>query len=275
MTEVPSRRTPGTPCWVSLMAHRADLARDFYGALFGWEFVPGPPTLGPYALAELDGRRIAGIGEGTPEPHRPVSWTTMFAADDVDETAELIRECGGTVGVGPLQVNDEGRLAIAVDPSGAVFGVWQGGLLSGADVTGEPGSLAWSELMTREASLVGKFYEAVFGFDSPTPSAADAETDAHTDSAVDSTTGPDTDRIVLRVDGRPVAGVRGVGNRLPRDRGAHWLTYFAVADTDTAAERVTALGGRVTEPPHTTSQGRAATVTDPEGAAFTLLAAGT
>jgi hypothetical protein len=237
------------------MAHRADLARDFYGALFGWEFVRGPQQFGDYVLAELDGQRIAGIGEGTPEPRRPVSWTTMLAADDVDLAAELVRECGGTVGVGPLQVDDEGRLAIAVDPSGAVFGIWQGGLLSGADVTGEPGSLAWSELLTREASLVGKFYEAVFGFD--------AAAAAHEE--------PDTDRIVLRIDGRPVAGIRGVGNRLPRDRGAHWMTYFAVADTDAAAERVTALGGRVIEPPHTTSQGRAATVADPEGAAFSLI----
>src|SRR5882757_5349238 len=123
MTEVPNRRPPGTPCWASLQAQRADQAQDFYGALFGWEFAPGPPELGRYLLALLDGQRVAGIGGGAAEPHRPVAWTTMFAADDVDHTAELIRECGGTLGLGPLNAGAEGRLAVGVDPSGAVFGV--------------------------------------------------------------------------------------------------------------------------------------------------------
>lgn len=261
MTHVPSRRPPGTPCWASLMAHRGDLAQDFYGALFGWEFVPGPPQLGTYLLAELRGKRVAGLGEGPAEPHRPVSWATLLAADDVDHTAELVRECGGTVGIGPLNAGDEGRLAIAVDPSGAVFGIWQGGLLSGAEVTGEPGTPVWSELLTQDSSLVGTFYEAVFGFGlGPQPAAAAARP-----------ADGDPDRIVLRVGDRPVAGIHGVGRRLPRERGAHWMTYFAVADADAAACRVTELGGRLLDPPHDSVHGRAATVTDPEGAPFTVV----
>ncbi|WNI18428.1 hypothetical protein [Actinacidiphila sp. ITFR-21] len=56
MTEVPSRRSPGTPCWASLMAERAERAQDFHGALFGWEFAPGPPQLGRYTLAPPDPR---------------------------------------------------------------------------------------------------------------------------------------------------------------------------------------------------------------------------
>jgi uncharacterized protein len=255
MTDLPSRRPPGTPCWASLMAHRADRAQDFYGALFGWEFVPGPRQLGPYMIAVRDGRRIAGIGEGSAEPHRPVSWTTMFASDDVDTAAELVRECAGTLGIGPLNANEEGRMAIAVDPSGAVFGIWQGARLPGADVTGVPGTVAWSELTTRDSSLVGKFYQAVLG----------VEAQAATDGGAD--------RMVLKVGGEAVAGVRGVGRDLPRDRGAHWMTYFAVADTDAATARAAELGARVLEPPCASRHGRMATVADPEGAAFALVSA--
>ena len=53
----------------------------------------------------------------------------------------------------------------------------------------------------------------------------------------------DFDYVTLHIGGRPVAGIHGVGNALPRDRGPHWLTYFEVADTDEAADRVIELGG--------------------------------
>jgi predicted enzyme related to lactoylglutathione lyase len=236
------------------MAHRVERALEFYGALFDWEFVAGPRQLGPYRIAVRDGRRVAGIGEGDAEPHRPVAWTTMLASDGVDEAAELVRECGGTVGIGPLNAGEEGRLAIAVDPSGAVFGIWLGGRLPGAEAAGEPGTVAWSELLTRDAALVAKFYQTVFGLGVRGPREG----------------GPD--RLVLDAAGQPVAGVRGLGRDLPRERGAHWMTSFAVADTDAAAARAADLGARVLEPPRDSRHGRLATVADPEGAAFSLIA---
>lgn len=252
------RRAPGTPCWTSLMAHRADQAREFYGALFGWEFTPGPPQLGAYTLAEKDGRKVAGIGEKPAQPH-PVSWTTMLAADDVDLAAESVRECGGTVGIGPLNAGEDGRVAIAVDPAGAVFGIWQAGTFAGAEAAGEPGSVAWSELVTYEAGLAGKFYGAVFGLEPADGVPADTEV-------------PDEERVVLRADGRAVAGIRGAGRDLPRDRGAHWTTAFAVPDVPAAADLAVRLGGRLVAAPAAGPRGVAATVADPEGAPFTLLA---
>jgi hypothetical protein len=235
------------------MAQRTDRAQDFYGALMGWEFAPGPRELGRYVLAELAGRRVAGIGEGAAEPHRPVSWTTMFAADDVDEAAELVRERGGTVGLGPLNAGEDGRLAVAVDPSGAVFGIWQGGRMAGADLTGEPGTVAWNELVTQKSSLVGPFYQGVFGF------------------GAEPSYGSLADRLLLTVDGHPMAGVHGVGRRLARDRGAHWMTYFEVSDVHAVADHATALGGHVLEPLHTSRHGSMITLADPEGAAFSII----
>lgn len=49
------------------------------------------------------------------------------------------------------------------------------------------------------------------------------------------------------------------------------MTYFEVEDADTAAAQVQRLGGRVVQPPREGLTGRVATVTDPEGAVFTLL----
>jgi predicted enzyme related to lactoylglutathione lyase len=237
--------------------HRADRARGFYGALFGWEFEPGPARPGTYTLAVLGGRWVAAIADGPAEPHRPAAWTPMLAADDVDAAAESVRACGGTVGVGPLNADGEGRFALAVDPSGAVFGIWRGERPPGADLTGVPGAVpgavAWNELWTWEASLVAKFYQSVFGHGTEPPG----------DS------GPD--RVVLTAGGRAVAGIRGMGTRLPRDRGAHWMTYFGAADADEAARRAVRLGGRVVDPPADAPYGRVATLADPTGAAFALV----
>jgi predicted enzyme related to lactoylglutathione lyase len=235
------------------MVHGLTATQDFYGALFGWEFVPGPRQLGPYVQALLDGHEVAGIGELPPDRHLTVAWTPYLASEDVDATAETVRLCGGTVGVGPLDAAEAGRLAIASDPTGAVFGIWQATAHTGTGVTGVPGTPAWNELVTYDSTGVGKFYRTLFGYEEePVVSA-------------------DFDYVTLHLDGSPVAGIHGVGNALPRDRGPHWMTYFEVADTDEALRRVTDLGGHTLEPPHDSPHGRVATVADPEGAMFSVI----
>ncbi|MEW1719188.1 VOC family protein [Streptomyces sp. NPDC093109] len=253
MTEAAIRRTPGTPCWVSLMVHGLTATEEFYHALFGWEFTPGPQQLGPYVRGLLDGREIAGIGQLPPDRHLPIAWMTYLATDDADVTAETIRSCGGTVGVGPLDAAEAGRMAIAADPAGSVFGIWQAAAHTGTAVAGAHGTPVWNELITRETSTVGTFYETLFGYD------------------VEATTSADFDFRTLRLEGRPVASLHGLGRALDRDRGSHWMTYFEVADTDAAARLVTELGGQVIRQPREGATGRLATVADPEGAVFTIV----
>ncbi|WP_367123903.1 VOC family protein [Streptomyces phytohabitans] len=260
MTEaaIRHRHTTGTPCWASLMVHGLPASREFYTGLFGWEYRPGPRRLEPYVLAVVGGRDVAGMGEVTTARAQPHSaWLPYLATADADLTAALVRECGGTVAVGPLDVEDAGRLAIASDPAGGVFGLWQPGthLGLGTAEAGAPGTPVWSELVTRETAAVGHFYQRVFGYEAKSHDA------------------PGFDYLTLHLDGTPVAGVHGAGDDLPRERGPHWETYFAVADVDAAARRVTELGGRVVREPRDSPYGRLATVADPEGARFSVIQA--
>ncbi|MFF7372182.1 VOC family protein [Streptomyces tricolor] len=248
-----ARRVPGTPCWVSLMVHGLDATEEFYGELFGWEFRPGPQQLGPYVRALLDGREVAGMGQLPPDRRLPVAWTPYLASDDVDRTADAVRLCGGTVAVGPLDAAEAGRMAIASDPSGAVFGIWQRAAHLGTALTGVPGTPVWNELLTFETESIAKFYKSVFGYEEePVVSA-------------------DFDYLTLRLDGRPVAGLHGMGQALPRDRGPHWQTYFEVADLGETLRQVTGLGGRILRPAQDSAHGRVATVADPEGAEFSVV----
>lgn len=251
--EAHTRYAPGTPCWVSLMVHGLTATQEFYGELFGWTFRPGPHQLGPYARALLDGREVAGIGQLPPDRHLLVAWTPYLASDDVDTTAETVRLSGGTIGVGPLDAADAGRLAIGSDPVGAVFGIWQATAHLGTGITGVHGTPAWNELLTFESASVVKFYETVFGY------------------RREAVVADDFDYVTLNVAERPVAGVHGLGNALPRDRGPHWMTYFQVDDVDEAVARVVGLGGRLLAPARDGAHGRVATVADPEGARFALM----
>ncbi|MFE0422511.1 VOC family protein [Streptomyces sp. NPDC058953] len=282
MTEA-TRRAPGSPCWVSLMAHGLDATMDFYGGLFGWEFHPGPQQLGPYVRALIDGKEVAGVGRLPADPRFRVAWTPYLATPDVDRTAETLRCCGGTVGVGPLDAEDAGRLAIVTDTAGSVFGLWQAAGHLGIAARGTHGTPVWSELVTAETAAVVKFYRSVFGYQEsrdPDPGSVPGadpvpvpgtDVDRGHDGADGSGDGGQGDYVTLVRDGVPVAGLRGVGKALPRDRGSHWVTWFEVDDVDTAAERVVELGGRVVDPPRSAARGRRATVADPEGAVFTLV----
>jgi predicted enzyme related to lactoylglutathione lyase len=58
--------------------------------------------------------------EGTP-PH----WLAYFGTADVVAAVAIVREAGGHVVAGPLEV-PAGAFAVCADPQGAVFGLFAG-----------------------------------------------------------------------------------------------------------------------------------------------------
>jgi predicted enzyme related to lactoylglutathione lyase len=244
---------PGTPCWVDLGVKDIPKATAFYSRLFGWDINDTGPESGGYCMCEIDGQPVAGIGAS--QGDMPIFWTTYLASEDADATAAKIKAAGGQVMMDPFDVMDVGRMFIAVDPGGAFFGVWQARAHTGVRLANEPGSLIWSENMSRSYADNKAFYGAVFGYDF-----GDIGTETMQYSTVD-------------VDGRPVGGIGEIGANQSAETPASWSTYFAVADTDAAAAKVTALGGRVIAPPFDSPYGRMAVVADDQGAVFSLMSA--
>jgi len=252
MTEISSYAS-GTPCWVDVSSTELDRTVDFYTQLFGWEAQRDPrPEAGGYTMFTQRGKNVAAA---SPAPEgMPSVWTTYLATDDVDAAAAKAREAGGNVMVEPFDVFDAGRMTVVQDPTGAVFGVWQAGAHHGSELANEPGSFNWNELNTRDVAAATRFYEAVFGVE------------------VDMQELVGTPYGVIKVDGRPVGGVRHLD--APEDQvPAHWQTVFAVADCDAALTRVEELGGlKLTDPLEVPGIGRFALVQDPLGATFQLIA---
>jgi predicted enzyme related to lactoylglutathione lyase len=232
-----------------------DIARasSFYAGLFGWDTQAGPAEAGGYTMCLRTGRPVAGIGPKQGPPDTPPVWTTYLAADDADETAAKISKAGGQLFMDPFDVMDVGRMAVAADPGGAVFGIWQARAHTGVGLANEPGTLCWNENHTRDFDQTTAFYQAVFGYD------------------LSGVEGAGVRYATLKLDGREVGGIMELDASTPAAVPAHWETYFAVAGTDAAVAAVRAAGGTVIRPPWDTPYGRMAMVTDDQGAEFSVI----
>lgn len=245
---------PGTPSWVDLTSPDLVISSRFYGGLFGWETaIRGPAELtGGYLAFQADGSDVAGLSRLSGDD--PPSWTTYFAVRDADEIEAAVVSNGGATLLPPVNLPEIGRMALFIDPPGAVFGVWQPGEVQGAELVGAPGSMCWNQLASRNIEASKRFYGAVFGWVSST---TPYETSSYTS---------------FRLDGQDVCGMVEMDRSWPRDLPSHWMTYFGVDDCDLAVEQAIALGGEVSvEPYDMPNVGRTAVLGDPHGAVFSVL----
>ena len=97
-------------------------ATMFYRVVLGWSFVDTGPEMQHYTVCRTFRRAAAAIGPGA-APGQSAAWTIYLASDDADATAKLIVEYGGTLLVEPTDIGDNGRMCVAADTSGGVFGV--------------------------------------------------------------------------------------------------------------------------------------------------------
>ena len=256
MPEVTAPYQPGTPCWIDLMVPEQQAALDFYTGLFGWAGEVGPPETGGYAVCTLHGKPVAGImtaQEMGEQPPPPTVWTTYFCSADAQATSEAISRNGGTVLLPVMDVMDIGRMLVAADPTGAVFGVWQPLEFPGAGIVNEPGALIWNELKTSDREAATTFYAEALGIETTPMEGAEGY-------------------FALSVNGRTVGGLQPLPEGTPVGTPSHWLVYFAVRDVDGSVAKASAEGGTVLKPPFDMVAGRMALVQDPQGAPFAVIA---
>ena len=243
----------GTPNWVDLQTTDPQAAKAFYAGLFGWEFDDQPmPQGGAYSMAMLRGEPVAAIAAQSPEMKAagaPSAWNTYLAVDSVDDAAARVEKAGGQLAMAPFDVMEAGRMAFVIDPSGAPVALWQASQHIGARLVNEPGTVTWNELITTDPEAAS-FYTEVLGM---TTSTMDMGTGEYTLFNV----GDDM------VGGSTPPQMPGVPN--------HWHVYFAVADADATAAKVTAQGGSILAEPFDTPVGRIAVARDPQGAVFSFM----
>jgi predicted enzyme related to lactoylglutathione lyase len=208
-----------------------------------------------YGLAALGDKQVGGItllGEEAKKMGAPPNWLSYVAVDDAAASAKKIASLGGKVLVGPLDIG-QGHMAVAADPTGAVFAVWQSVQSMGTWLMGEPGSLGWNELISTNEDKSISFYKALFGW------------------KAEPTEMPGMTYTILK-QGETMVGGSMAQPKQMAGAPSLWGVYFSVADADQAAAKVTALGGKVLNPPMDIPNiGRFAVVADPQGAIFSVM----
>jgi uncharacterized protein len=246
---------PGTVSWIDLGTTDAAAAKRFYTRLFGWaaEDLPAGPG-GTYTMLTVHGKKVAALYEmGTDMKGVPPHWNTYVTVENADAASERAVRLGGKALCPAMDVFDAGRMATLEDPTGAVFNVWQPKGSIGAELQGEPNTLAWAELMSHDAMRAKGFYGELFNWIGETTPMAG------------------TEYTVYKRGDEMLAGMMQMTAEFG-DMPSHWMVYLQVDDIEKKVAEAEALGGTVCSPPaDVPGIGRFAVMQDPQGAFFSMI----
>jgi predicted enzyme related to lactoylglutathione lyase len=158
-----TKHADGMPCWLDTSV--ADSSKrialiDFYSALFGWEFTIGEAGTGFYSIAHLGGRPILGIGE---QESGEGKWVTYFSTSDIEASQKKVVEAGGQVFFPAMKVMNLGSMALAIDPTGAVHGLWEAETFIGFGAMHEVNTFGWFDHVSKNTQVAQSYYLHLLG----------------------------------------------------------------------------------------------------------------
>jgi predicted enzyme related to lactoylglutathione lyase len=241
--------------WYELTTTDVEAAKAFYVEVVGWGTQDASMPGMPYTLFTAGGASVGGL-MGLPENalgFRP-SWLGYVGVDDVDATAERIKQLGGAVHVPPKDIPNISRFSIAVDPQMATIALFKW-LTPGQEQPAEldtPGRVGWHELLAADWEKAWPFYGELFGWQK-----------AHADTGAVGT------YQLFSAGGLTIGGMFTKSPAVPVP---FWLYYFNVGDIDAAMKRVKAGHGQILDGPIEVPGDRwIVQCTDPQGAIFALV----
>jgi len=244
----------GKVVWSDLVTDDVAAARRFYEGVLGWTF---ESTTGPegkqYLLARSGGTYVAGMVpvKGRADGVELSRWLPYVSVADVDAAVRQAGAAGGRVALAPRSIT-VGRVAVIIDPEGAVIGLARSSIGDPDDSTTAPGPgrRVGTELLSNDPAAAASFYGSVMGYEARSASRRGGEVTVLQSGGHDRAT-------VLR---------NPTGNWSPV-----WLTSFGVSDPAAAAARAESLGGKVLLPVSPeVREGSIAIVEDPSGAVVVL-----
>jgi predicted enzyme related to lactoylglutathione lyase len=243
--------------WYDLATSDVEAARKFYCEVVGWAYQDVGQPGQAYGLFKVGDVSVAGLmpyPDGMTPPH-PV-WNGYIAVTDVDAMAGRVKQAGGTVHRGPMEVPGVIRFAVVADPQGAVFIIAKG--LEAQPMpqlaAGTSGTFGWRELFATDWAKDFAFYEKLFGW---------TKAEAHN-------MGPMGICQLFAAGGDAIGGMMNKPAEMPQ---CWWNYYINVDGIDAAKTRVENGGGKVMMGPMQVPGGQwILQGQDPQGGNFALVA---
>jgi uncharacterized protein len=113
---------PGTVTWNELITDNP-AAVSFYEQVLGVTTTTMDMGEGKYTMFQVGGKEVGG-SMPLQTAGAPNHWHVYFAVTDADATAAKIKQLGGSIEVEPFDT-PIGKMAVAADPQGAVFSLFQ------------------------------------------------------------------------------------------------------------------------------------------------------
>ena len=243
--------------WYELMTTDMEAAKAFYADVVDWGTQDSSMPGMPYTLFTAGTASVSGVMD-LPEEARKLGmrpgWLGYVGVNDVDASADRIKQLGGSVHVPPTDIPHISRFSVAVDPQMATIALFKW-LQPGQEQPAEldaPGRVGWHELLAADWQTAWNFYRELFGWQK-------ADTD----------TGAVGTYQLFSVGGQTIGGMF---TKPPTVPVPFWLYYFNVGDIDAAVKRVKAGSGQILDGPIEVPGGRwIVQCTDPQGAIFALV----
>ena len=235
-------------CWFEYVSKDSAKAQGFFGELFNWT----TRAHGDYTMIAA-GEHTIGAYRPTPQGAPPhAHWLAHLQVESAKATLAKITATGGKQLKAPEPMGDVGTWAVAADPFGAPFALWQPATPEASEYRGVAGAFCWNELYTDDPAKSVAFYEAIGNL---------------RDKPMDM--GPMGTYHVLESFGKSRAGImKSPMAGIPQ----HWMPYVQVASCDAAIAKAKKLGAEIKlagmEAP---GVGRFGVLIDPLGASLGVL----
>ncbi|MDO9021079.1 MAG: VOC family protein [Deltaproteobacteria bacterium] len=216
-----SKNPNGTFIWREIMTPDVAASKRFYGEVFGWKFDEMPMDGFTYTMIMNGEKGVGGMASLDSMPGAPPHWIGTVCVADVDTSAKLAGDLGGTVMMPPGDIPGYGRFAVILDPQGAPLTLMcPTGESNGREGPPGLGEFCWEHINTTDAAGTKAFFGKLLGWEAGTMPAG---------------------MEVFTLNGNEVASVSDA----PPGAPTHWLTYVVVDELASARGRVTNNGGKV------------------------------
>ena len=247
---------PSNFFWYDLVTTDTRAAAKFYGEVVGWTYEDMSQPGNTYGIFKIGDVGVVGLMPFPEGMKGHPGWNGYIAVEDVDAAANRIKELGGIILRGPIEVPGIIKFAVARDPQGAVFIVAKGlQAMSMPELPlGTPGTVGWRELFTTDWQTDFEFYAKLFGW-------TKAESHDMGEGGI---------YQLFAAGGHPIGGMM---NRLAVMTMSWWNYYINVDSIDAAKARVEKAGGAIKMGPMEVPGGQwVLQAQDPQGAFFALVA---